>query len=414
MLDGVRRSAAQPLFWVCLILAVALAAGYLMRPQGGRANQAVRSSLRTTPDGVAALARAIERLGRRTRARMTPLADAEPVRGTVVLLQPVLFASPREVRALLNHVRAGGTLLYAPRYAAAQTRGAARWPLMDSLGIRFRNRPLGEALREAEDLETRWADHRLASDLPAPGPAADGVRLASDGDTAATLPPPVTDTLLTAVDEDGTEWIGAAVLRIGEGRAVIVADARPLSNEHAANDPLAILAIRAVLAYTPESDTVFFAEYHQGIRSDVSSAQVLADFFLGNPAGRALGHVVAVCVLALAFWGMRFGSPTPAIAPPDRERRSPLEHVSALGDLYRQSGADGTAALLMLGRLARSARRPPPRDVDEADALLGALDSRPGADAPLARVRRALHADPIDLPNIAAGIDEHLSRRKTT
>ena len=371
----------------------------------------VRSSQRTTPDGVAALARAIERFGRHVEPRITPLADADAVRGTTVLLQPEVFPSPREVNALLGAVRAGGTLLYVPRYEIRNGR-PTQWPLMDSLGVVFRRRPPRETLRDEPTLAARWADHGLTADLAEARPAAHALGLDPGADSTAPPPLRTADTLLYVSDEDGTEWIGAAVLAVGSGRAVVLSDALPVSNEHAGNNALAVLAVRAALAHTPASDTVFFAEYHQGISGSLTSAQAAANFFLGSPGGLVLLHVVAVSLLFLAVSGMRFGRPTPATAPPDRERRSPLEHVSALGELYRKADARGTAALLLLARLARDARRPPPPDVEEADALLGTLGAQDDTDTPLERARRALHADPIDLTALAAGIDDHLSRSK--
>lgn len=409
---GIRRSAGRPLLWAGVILAVGLVAGYAMRPAGARATGVVRSSLRTTPDGVAALARAIERLGRHVEPRITPLADADPVRGTTVLLQPHVFPSPREVSALLNAVRAGGTLLYVPRYRVRETR-PVQWPLMDSLGIVFRRRPLGESTRDEPTLATRWTDHGLTADLPEPRPAAHALELDSGADSTAPPRLRTADTLLTVLDEDGKEWIGAAVLAVGAGRAVILSDPEPLSNAQAGDDALAVLAVRAALAHTPAPDTVFFAEYHQGISGSLTSAQVAANFFFGSPGGLAFLHLIAVSLLFLAVSGMRPGRPTPATAPPDRERRSPLEHVSALGELYRKADARGTAALLLLARLARSARRPPPYDVNEADALLRTLGPQDDTNTPLARARQALHADPIDLTALAAGIDDHLSRSKS-
>ena len=408
---GIRRGAGRPLFWVCVILAVGLVAGYATQPPGARATGVARSSLRTTPDGVAALARAIERLGRHVEPRITPLADADPVRGTTVLLQPHVFPSPREVSALLNAVRAGGTLLYVPRYRVGNN-GPIQWPLMDSLGVVFRLRPPRETMRDEPSLDARWADHGLTAGLTEPRLAAHALGLDSGADSTGSPPLRTADTLLTVVDEDGTEWIGAAVLAAGAGRAVILSDAEPLSNGHAGDDALAVLAVRAALAHTPASDTVFFAEYHQGITGSLTSAQVVANFFFGSPGGLALLHLVAVSLLFLAVSGTRFGRPTPSTAPPDRERRSPLEHVSALGALYRKADARGTAALLLLARLARSTRRPPPHDMNEADALLGTPGMQNDTDTPLARARQALHADPIDLTAIAAGIDDHLSRSK--
>ncbi len=407
------RMRNQPLFWVVVVLFAALLAGFLFRPEGQRSNTVLRSFFRTTPDGVAALARGIERLGRAVEPRITPLVDADAVRGTVVLLRPRLPPTPREINALLEHVRAGGLFVYAPPYLTGR-RWTEQTPLMDSLGVWFRFRPVTEEAREETLLEPRWRAHALTEDLPSPQAPAHGFRIFgfSDGDEAndsakvAALNP-----LLTATDSDDEEWMAAAEVALGNGRIVVLSGADALSNADAVADPLAALAVRAALAYTGEADTVFFAEYHQGIRGHRTPAEVVRGFFLGSPGGRVLLHLVILSFLILACRGLRFGAPAPAVAPPDRERRSPLEHVSALGDLYRKAGAARTAALLLLTRLARATRQPPPRDTAEADTLLRRLDGEESTDTPLARARKGLHADPPDLTAVAAGIDEHLERR---
>lgn len=402
--------AARPALWIGAIIVVALATGYLFRPQGMRGEEELRSSFRTTPDGVAALARGIERLGRPTAQRITPLVAADPVRGTIALLEPPLVPSPREVRALLDMVREGGTLIYAPPHRFDQTGRPAATPLMDSLGVTLRPRRGRELLSDRSLANPRWRPHALTAGLPPPFPPVHGVRVrgrpAPDSSGADRV-----ERLLAAEGPQGVEWTGAAALALGEGRVVVFSEARALANERVANNPLAVLAVRAVLAHTAPADTVFFDEFHQGVRGERTRAEVLGDFFLGSPGGRTLLHLIAVCLLVLACAGVRFGAPAPAVAPPDRERRSPLEHVSALGDLYRKAGAANTAALLLLARLARSARRPPPRNTAEADALLRGLDTSEGADTPLARARSGLEATPPDLAAVAAGIDQHLAAR---
>jgi len=307
-------------------------------------------------------------------------------------------------------VREGGTLLYAPRYRLGRSGRPLATPLMDSLGVALRRRAPGEELRDEPLLQPRWREHPLTAGLrPPPAPVL-GLRIRGEADPDRSSVDGV-ERLLTAEDSEGVEWTGAAEITIGEGRVVVLSEAGALSNDRAGEDPLAVLAVRAAVAYTGAADTVFFDEFHQGIRGDRSRAEVLKDFFLGSPGGRTLLHLVAVCLLVLACAGLRFGAPDPAVAPPDLERRSPLEHVSALGDLYRKAGASNTAALLLLARLAGIARHPPPRTSAEADALLRRLDAGEGPDTPLARARRGLRAHPPDLPAIAAGIDEHLASR---
>ena len=407
---GSTGPAGRPALWICVVIATALGVGFLFRPEGWRSENVLRSSFRTTPDGVAALARGITRLGRPTGQRITPLAEADPVRGTIVLLEPPFFPSPREVRTLLDRVREGGTLLYAPQYRLGRTGRPVTTPLMDSLGIALRRRAAREELREEPLAQPRWREHALTAGLPPPPPPVHGLRISGEVDPGSPGVDGV-EQLLTVEDAAGVEWAGAASLALGDGRVVVLSEAGALSNERAGDDPLAVLAVRAALAYTDAADTVFFDEFHQGIRGDRSRAEVLRDFFLGSPGGRTLLHLVAVCFLVLACAGIRFGAPTPAVAPPDLERRSPLEHVAALGDLYRKAGAANTTALLLLSRLARAARHPPPRTTGEADALLRRLDAGKGPDTPLARARRGLRAQPPDLAAIAAGIDEHLAAR---
>lgn len=411
--DTAPKLVRQPLFRIVVILVFALVAGFLGRPRGQRAEGELRSSFRTTPDGVAAVARGIERLGRPVAPRITPLADADPVRGTIVLLQPQRRPTPRETTALLNRVRDGGTLIYAPPYLPYK-QWTLTTSLMDSLGVHMRFRSVVDEMQELTLEEPEWAIHPLTEGLPAPDPPIHGFSVfgAGDGEEAEALPDGVApEPLLTAQGADEEEWMVGAELTLGSGRVVLISDAEPLSNAEAADDPLSILVVRAALAYTGVADTVFFAEYHQGIGGHRTRAQVVRQFFFGSPRGRALFHLVIVCFLVLACLGLRFGAPTQSVAPPDRERRSPLEHVSALGDLYRKAGATRTTALLLLARLARASRHPPPRDTAEADTLLRRLDAADGPETPLTRVRKGLHADPPDLASVATGIDEHLARR---
>ena len=393
--------APRTLLWVLLLVAGALAVGFLYRPQGTASEDVRRSYFRTTPDGVAAFARVVESMGVPVAPRITPLVEADPVRGTVVLLDPRLPPTPREARALLDHVRAGGALIYGPTYRTGPS-GTVRTQLMDSLGVRFRLRTTAEDISEMTLSDPSWGDHALVRDLPEPQPGRHGFRLRDD-----------TAVLLTGHAPSGDELYQAAALELGDGHVLVLADAQALSNGSADEDPLAVAAVRAALAWTADADTVFFAEFHQGVQGRQSSAEVVRAFFLDRSGGRTLLQVLAVVCLALACAGARFGAPVPAIAPPDRERRSPLEHVSALGDLYRKAGASSTAALLLVGRLARAAHRPPPRTLTEARALLQELDAR-STGSPLADAAAALRSESPDPVALAAGIDNYLARRSST
>lgn len=443
--------------WAGGFLLALAAAVYLLMPEGGQIVYDVRrTSFRTSLDGVAALYRGIERLGQPVAPRMTPLVDADPLRGTLVVLEPADAPSPREVGALLAWVRTGGTLLYAPRFDAPLLDPTARRPgtpppILDSLGLALRklvplpsasarkdggppDRPAGEARGTGEAHgtgEARWASHPLTEGLPEPVASA---RIVLSGDAASRFDAatrqrnlggsaargrtpvhpsvPMTTLLHMSVTSAGNSPVGAAaaaLIPLGDGRILAFADAGPLSNDRAATDPQAALAVRAAIAYTAPGDTVFFDEFHHGVHGLGSPAEAAASFFFGSARGHALFHLGVVAFLAVAVAGVRFGAPAD---PPLDERRSPLEHVSALGALYHRAEARETAALLLLSRLARWAHAPPPRNLDEAGALLDRLESDKPADTALhiRRIRSALHASPAELVAIAAGIDG-LTRR---
>lgn len=392
------------------VLGLTALAVLVARPRTGQVALGgdVRSSFRTTPDGVAALYAAVSALGVPAAPRMTPLVDADSIRGPLVLLEPTERPSPHEVHALLDWVRQGGTLLYAPRIEA---RGAPA--VLDSLGLVVRQPESGVR-------NPRWTPHRFTVDLPSPRLVRRLVAVPPEGDTPsqadaplradpAPRPPPAPmQPLLSADAPDSATGAAAAVIALGRGRIVAFADAEPLSNEHAGEDPLAVLALRAVLAFTPPGDTVFFDEFHHGVRGLGSPAEAATAFVLGTDGGRALLHLGIVALLALAVAGARLGAPSD---PPPDERRSPLEHVSALARLYQTAGARDTAALLLLARAARAAGRAPPKTFPEAQAMIEALRVRGGDSEQACRlVRQGLQAQPRDLKVIAAGIDKYCQR----
>lgn len=393
---------------ITLLLGIA---AFALRPSGSSAGDIRRSALRATPDGVAALYRAIDRLGPPAAIRVTPVVDSEPLRGTLVMLQPPRRPSPREVRELLDWVRAGGILMHAPRGDS---------PILDSLGL------VRRTLAEDEDSlpagSPLWSmDHPLTQGLSTARPVryaiAPDTASADDEDEAgeaeadeAPGPPPAPHQplLLSAPDSAGHRWTAAATIPLGAGRIVAFADARPLSNRFADEAPLAVLAVRAAIAWTNPGDSVFFDEFSQGLGASRSPARATADFLIGTPAGRASLHLGGVVLLAFLCAGLRFGAP---LAPAREARRSALEHVTALAAVYESAQARETAAVLMLGRLARASRLPPPHDLADAERLLARLIDRTTRPAPLRRIRRGLGATPIDLVSVARGIDDHIQRR---
>ena len=399
---------------------------FALRPSGSSARDVRRSALRATPDGVAGLYRAIARLGPPTAIRVTPLVDAEPLRGTLVMLQPVRRPSPREVHQLLEWVREGGTLIHAPRPAS---------PVLDSLGLVRRtlledgdsaeasgtppDPELDDGPPELDDGPLWSGDHPLTEGLPMARAAryaiAPDTASEEEGEDAADAdeeprPDPVRHDplLLSAPDSAGHRWAVAVSIPLRDGRIISFADAAPLSNLFAGDAPLAVLAVRAAIAWTSPGDSVFFDEFSQGLGASRSPARATVDFLVGTPVGRASLHLGVVVLLAFSCAGLRFGTP---LAPAGGPGRSALEHVTALAAVYESAQARETAAVLMLGRLARAAGLTPPHDLREAERLLARLEERTARPRALKLIRRGLEANPIDLARVAQGIDIHTQRR---
>lgn len=267
-MSGVRRF--RTFAWVGAIALGAGLAAYLARPAGRTALDVKRSSFRTTPDGVAAFARGLERFGRPTAPRLTPLADADPLPGALVLLSPAVVPSPVEVHALLERVRRGGTLVYAPQLFPAISSTLRITPLMDSLGIAFR------VPRPGDLEEPEWAAHPLTDGLPGPAAPRRALRRMTSGELGERSVSPVQALLTVGRDRDRS-WTGAGLIPFGEGHIIVLSDAEPLSNDRIADDPLAFVVMRAVLTHTAPADTIFFAEFHQGIRGYESTARRWAD-----------------------------------------------------------------------------------------------------------------------------------------
>lgn len=391
---------------------------FALRPSGVSAGDVRRSALRATPDGVAGLYRAIARLGPPTATRVTPLVDADPLRGTLVMLQPVRRPSPREVHELLEWVRGGGTLIHAPRPNSPilDSLGLVRRTLLedgDSVEARSRvagdddrplwseNHPLTEGLPTA-----RAARHAIAPDT-ASGDRQEGDE-ADEDEEPGPRPAPHDPLLLSAPDSAGHRWAVAVSIPLREGRIITFADAAPLSNHFAGEAPLAVLAVRAAIAWTSPGDSVFFDEFSQGLGASRSPARATVDFLIGTPAGRTSLHLGLVVLLAVFCAGLRFGAP---LAPPSGARRSSLEHVTALAAVYERAQARETAAVLLLGRLARAFRLPPPHDLRGARHLLARLEKRTGRPRALRLIRRGLAASPVDLIRVVEGIESHIERR---
>jgi hypothetical protein len=114
--------------------------------------------------------------------------------------------------------------------------------------------------------------------------------------------------------------------------------------------PVALLPLLTPRAERP--GRVVWDEYHQGFGSgsQVSIAGRTWSWLSSTPAGWAILQLIAVGLAWLAMTSVRFG---PAVSVIERRRRSPLEHLEALGAGLESAGDADTA----IRRLALGLRR---------------------------------------------------------
>jgi len=388
-----------------VVVIVATVAGMLLLlPSGASVALDVRrSALRTSPDGVAGWARSLEELQRPAVMRFDSYARTTPTGEAQVLLEPLVEPTDAEISSLLTWVRSGGLLVYS-----AGSDGV----LLDSVDVLSGPLLDPEAARVASH---RWTDGLSPGDVrptfesrsPARSPVRRGVRSTAAGwiplvEFARSSPSPPAEGDSTVESEEREDLATAGWRPIGDGGVLVLADAAPLDNERLSDSPEAVIATRAILEWTAAGDVVRYSEYHQGIRGTGSAIGLAWGRLHGHPVGRVV--VWAVIWGSFAIWaaGRRFGSPIPQNTSP---RRSPIEHVRALAEIYRQAGADRIVADRLVTGAARRAGLDTRLAVDPARAI--EWWSAHSEDPDLAeRSRVAWQREPPDLQALSDALDQ--------
>jgi len=320
--------------WVLTVLllgAFAASAGFALRQRmrAGRGLPAY-SVYADRGDGLGEAAYLLAKLG------WTPVAVTRPTplpgqRGLLVVAEPPEGAlGESDARALLRWVEDGNTLLLASRRLT---------------GV---HTVLGISLLSDED-EDRVTGHSV-KDLARSGAAADY----TDGIEKLTVG---TRSSLGRTKSGAELWRignapGALLLERGKGHVLLLADATVLSGRGLRRDDNLLFLVN-VARWHAEDGVVLFDEYHHGFHS--------ADGFWGYLGyyGERIAFLPPLLVAAVALWrgGVRLGPPVPR---PVTSRADAVDYASALGRLYRRTGAlrEPARALLrdFLGDLTRHLR----------------------------------------------------------
>jgi hypothetical protein len=169
----------------------------------------------------------------------------------------------------------------------------------------------------------------------------------------AALVPFEIDTVVAAVNTR------PAILRLryrGGGTITLAADAGWFTNRVWRDSDVPIIALPLLTPRAERPGRVAWDEYHQGFGAEEGSS--LAVRTLGwlrtSPAGWAILQLIAIALVWLAMNAVRFG---PARSVIERRRRSPLEHLEALGaGLESAGGTDAAVQRLALGLRRRLSR----------------------------------------------------------
>ncbi len=349
---------------VAAVAVIFVAAGLLAR--GTASFDAVRdhSSLRTNPWGTKAWRELIERAGVRTETWDLPLTEIGPGVDTLVLLTPTEPLSATEVNAVLGWLRDGGRLIFAPRGPRAGERRTDIFQarrLVFALGLGLPAEEAPENQRAQPVADSPWLRDVASVHVPS------GARLRPAPTTTDTAAEPA------HLLRDAAGRSVAAECRLGDGRAVVLADAEIVSNATLREADNVVFAANLVFAGSA-ARTVHFDEYHHGFAHD-------RGVFEGPEVDvRPFWNTVLALLVVASVWALsrarRFGAPLPSAS----RRRPASEYVRAFARLYARAGAAGAAIeMLEAGLRGRVARATGLRANAPADQLVAAA-SRAGID----------------------------------
>ena len=352
------------------------------------------------PNGARGFHDVAARLGWPVERRLEPFRGAIDSASTYAVLMPPIDLTGAEVSAMLSAVRRGAGLIVIP------ARGS---PLADSLGLRQSRRSVSPVSMtpsaEAGDTsDAGGADrHREARGTV---PEQDDFASLYDMELHHVLETtrPLPDNTVTFLEGRRLSDSPARPIvlgrAMGRGRIVAIADPRILLNDTMQDSGLAELPVRMLEWVSPGVRApLVFAEYHQGFGRHASLTRTVARGLIHTPAGRALGLLAVAALLLLLSKAVR---PMPPKPRQRIERRSPLEHVTALARAYEQVGATRTAARSLVRGLRRR-RIVGRRTVPDAE-LLRTLAARHAALAPdVERVVAATEAPASPAELLAVG-----------
>lgn len=300
----------------------------------------------------------------------------------LVLYDPTVTLSSNDAASVISLLRSGGDAIVVLDLSSLTDVE----PLLSTLGVQV--------------------DRPVAAGVAAPAQPYDStgrVRTVPVSAGYAFSPLPQTVPLLRA----GGDVVATAVRPGGGGRAYVVGDTQPFSNDGLRHGDSAFFVLS--LLERARGGRIGFDEYHHG--EGAQAAQGAAAIFSG-PIGVACALLMVIVMSALALNGRRLGSPVPAgqaaVVP------SASAYVTAMGRLFARSRQRGPVAARFADELKHRVSGCTGIDsrLDD-EAFLGAVRNASGAgeaealEALLRRLRRLQAQDPDErqLLRVAREVD---------
>ena len=343
------------------------------------------------PYGSKGLHDVLLQLGRRSERRRTSLDDLATERAhrpaILVLNAPTIPLDDDEVSQVVRFLRGGGAVVAAG--TGGGVTGCAGWRTQPFVGQEDSMAVSGEAGLRLPQV-TRVLTPLEAEEQPTTVPLASLRKGEAEDETLGickTLVPFAVDTVIAALN---TRPVILTLRYRGGGTLTLVGDRRWLTNRMWRDTDVPIVALPLLTPRRERPGRVVWDEYHQGF-SETKGPTLAGStwrWMRGSPAGWAILQLCAVALLWLAMTAVRFG---PARDVIERRRRSPLEHLEALGSGL-ESADDGDTAVrrLALGLRRRLSRAIPTRDENVMPWLEG-LELATRGTKGRAAVRRLQH-----------------------
>jgi hypothetical protein len=415
--------------WIALAAVLTLiAVSAVLTPEivGGRSGDARLTTYSTSPQGARLIYEVASRFGWRVaRWNGGGMIDADP-RTVVAVLAPVEPLGAVETHNLLEQVRAGAGLIYVMNGGS---------PLDDSLRVKrgvfggvYEPAAAGtaEAPRAAGASDTLQARHYGAeqrdsskSDDDHTETSVECANAQPNGGALEMWPdqtvrlyrfewtgarPAATVVFARSALEgrsgDSTARrasLAAAGFPEGRGRVVVVSDPDLLRNDvlrvcRWGIDVVAVRMLEYLAAGEVHRDRLLFDEYHQGYGTHPGTMRAIFAYLSRAASGHVLLQAMLGGLVLLLALGPRA---LPAHDAERIERRSPLEHVTALARAYGRVGGTRTATSRLLRgvrrRVDHGIRRNMRLTATESDALFLEEAARvPALVDGVALIRRAL------------------------